>query len=63
MPPLLLNHLLLGCRSHKEPLERHLDVSVRQTARQMVDVLFPKTESFIQSAGLSIAVVLQNQRP
>ena len=51
MPPLLLNQLLSGYRNHKENLEFQLDVSVRPAARQMVDVLFPKTESFIHSAG------------
>jgi GNAT superfamily N-acetyltransferase len=50
MPPLLLTQLLLGYRSCQEIMECHLDASVRPAARQLVDVLFPKTESFIYQA-------------
>jgi len=51
LPPLLLNQLLLGYRSHEEIMECHLDASVRPAARQLVGVLFPKTESFIYGAN------------
>jgi len=47
MPPLLLTQLLMGYRSYQEIMECHLDASVRPAARQLVDVLFPKTDSFI----------------
>lgn len=50
IPPLLLNQLLLGYRSHAEIVDVHLDVWVRPVAQQLVDVLFPKTESFIYLA-------------
>jgi GNAT superfamily N-acetyltransferase len=50
MPPLLLTQLLLGYRSYQEIMECHLDASVRPAARQLVDVLFPKADSFIYAA-------------
>jgi len=50
LPPLLLNQLLLGYRSYQEIMSCHLDASVRPAARQLVHILFPKTESFIYSA-------------
>jgi len=50
LPPLLLNQLLLGYRSYQEIMSCHLDASVRPVARQLVHILFPKTESFIYSA-------------
>ena len=51
MPPLLRNQLLVSYRSYQQIMECHLDASVRREARQLVDALFPTTESFIYSAG------------
>jgi len=49
MPPLTLNQLLLGYRSCQEIMDCQLEVWGRPEARQLVDVLFPKVESFIYS--------------
>ncbi len=50
MPPPLLTQLLLGYRNHQEIMACSLDAWVHPHARQLVDVLFPKTESFVYSA-------------
>jgi len=50
MPPLLLSQLLLSYRSYQQIMECHLDASVRREARQLVDVLFPKAESYVYTA-------------
>jgi len=50
MPPLLLTQLVLGYRSCQEIIDCHLDARVHPRARQLVDILFPKTESFIYQA-------------
>jgi len=47
--PLLLTQLLLGYRSCAEIAESHLEVAVDAPARELVDVLFPKAESFAYS--------------
>jgi hypothetical protein len=50
MPPMLLTQLVLGYRSCAEIMESHLDAAVGARARQLADVLFPKTDAFIYSA-------------
>jgi hypothetical protein len=47
LPPLLLAPLLLGYRSYEELAQAHHDVSARGELRYLVDVLFPKVNSFI----------------
>jgi hypothetical protein len=49
IPPLLFARLLLGYRSHEELRQSHPDVNIWGQSRQLVDVLFPKMESFIYS--------------
>jgi len=50
MPPLLLTQVVLGYRSCQEIIDCHLDARVHPRARQLVDILFPKTESSICQA-------------
>ena len=47
IPPPLAVPLLLGYRSREELAQAHHDVSIRGEWRHLVDVLFPKTTSFI----------------
>ncbi|MCA0455443.1 MAG: GNAT family N-acetyltransferase [Chloroflexi bacterium] len=49
IPPLLLAPLLLGYRSREELSHMYPDVSCWPRAKVLVDVLFPKMESFIYS--------------
>jgi hypothetical protein len=44
--PLLLTQLVLGYRSRAEITEHHLEAAVDAPVRELVDVLFPKAESF-----------------
>lgn len=50
IPPLLLAPLLLGYRSHKELRDMYPDVSIDRQFHELIDVLFPKLESFIFTA-------------
>jgi GNAT superfamily N-acetyltransferase len=50
MPPLLLTQLLLGYRNYREIMDCSLDAWVHPNTCQLVDILFPKTESFVYSA-------------
>lgn len=50
MPPMLLTQLLLGYRSCLEIMDCSLDAWVHPQARQLVDILFPKTDSFVYTA-------------
>jgi hypothetical protein len=50
MPPMLLTQLLLGYRSCQEIMDYSLDAWVHPQAFQLVDTLFPKTESFVYTA-------------
>jgi len=50
MPPLVLTQLLLGYQSSHQIMQCHPDASVQPAAQQLVDILFPKTESFIYAA-------------
>jgi hypothetical protein len=50
MPPQLLTQLVLGYHNCGEIMDWHLHAYVRPEARQLVDILFPKTESFIYPA-------------
>jgi hypothetical protein len=47
LPPMLLAPLLLGYRSHEELRQMFPDVSIHGQSRYLVDVLFPKLDSFI----------------
>jgi hypothetical protein len=47
IPPLLLAPLLLGYRSREELTRNYPDVMIWGQSQQMVDVLFPRMESFI----------------
>ncbi len=47
IPPLLLAPLLLGYRSREELQHMYPDVSINGEFQHLVDVLFPKLESFI----------------
>ncbi|MBZ0302768.1 MAG: GNAT family N-acetyltransferase [Anaerolineae bacterium] len=49
LPPLLLAPLLLGYRSRAELNSMYPDVRVRGQSQVLVDVLFPRLESFIYS--------------
>ena len=49
IPPLLLTQLLLGYRSCDEIMACHLDAFVCPAAEQLVDVLFPKRQSFVHT--------------
>jgi predicted acetyltransferase len=50
MPPPLLTQLLLGYRDCRQLMDCSLDAWVDPRACQLVDILFPKTESFVYSA-------------
>ncbi|MFN8371540.1 MAG: GNAT family N-acetyltransferase [Anaerolineae bacterium] len=47
IPPLLLAPLLLGYRSREELRQSHPDVSIWGQSQYLIDVLFPKLDSFI----------------
>jgi hypothetical protein len=47
IPPLLLAPLVLGYRSHKELRDMYADVSINREYHHLIDVLFPKLESFL----------------
>ncbi len=49
IPPLLLAPLLLGYRSREELRDMYPDVSISGEFQHLVDVLFPKLESFIST--------------
>jgi GNAT superfamily N-acetyltransferase len=50
LTPPMLTQLALGYRAIAELTESHLEASIEVGAHQLVDVLFPKTESFVYSA-------------
>ena len=50
MPPMLLTQLLLGYRNCQEIMDCSLDAWVHPQALQLVDILFPTTESFVYAA-------------
>jgi GNAT superfamily N-acetyltransferase len=50
MPPMLLTQLLLGYRDCQEIMACSLDAWVHPQARQLVGILFPKTDSFVYGA-------------
>lgn len=47
IPPMLLTPLVLGYRSREELAHMYPDVSIGGQSRQLIDVLFPRLESFI----------------
>jgi predicted N-acetyltransferase YhbS len=47
LPPLLLAPLVLGWRSREELHQSHPDVSIWGQSAYLIDILFPKMESFI----------------
>ncbi len=47
--PLVIYQLLMGYKSREELCAQYLDCSVRGKMRHMIDVLFPKTTSYIYS--------------
>ena len=47
IPPLLLAPLVLGYRSHKQLRDMYADVSINREYHHLIDVLFPKLESFL----------------
>jgi predicted acetyltransferase len=47
IPPLFLAPLILGYRSHKQLREMYADVSINREYHHLIDVLFPKLESFL----------------
>jgi len=47
IPPLLLTPLLLGYHSHKQLRDMYPDVSIDRPFHELIDVMFPKLESFI----------------
>jgi hypothetical protein len=47
IPPLLFAPLLLGYRSHKQLRDMYADVSIDRQFHELIDVLFPKMESFL----------------
>ena len=50
MPPLLLTQLLLGYRNCQQLMDCSLDAWAHPQVRPLVDILFPKTESFVYTA-------------
>lgn len=50
MPPPLLTQLLLGYRDSQQLMDCSLDAWVHPQASQLVDILFPKTASFVYTA-------------
>jgi GNAT superfamily N-acetyltransferase len=50
VPPSLLTQLLLGYRDCQRLMDCSLDAWAHPQVRQLVDVLFPETESFVYSA-------------
>jgi predicted acetyltransferase len=49
IPPMQFTQLVLGYRTHEELRQNYPDVAVWGQARALVDVLFPKMDSFIYS--------------
>ena len=49
IPPMQFTQLVLGYRSHEELRQNYPDVAVWGQVRLLVDVLFPKMDSFIYS--------------
>ena len=47
--PLVISQLLMGYRSREELCVQYLDCSVRGRMRHIIDVLFPKTASYIHT--------------
>jgi hypothetical protein len=50
MPPPLLTQLLLGYRSCQQLMDCSLDAWVHRQVSQLVNILFPKTASFVYTA-------------